>query len=291
MSYEIVPTDAVGDKGKFTDFNDAIGRSASRPANQKSAWFDDIDAAVASGVADIGVHSAKDIPTQIHPATILFPVLQRQDPRDVFVSRHGVAFENLPNGAKIGTGSSRRRAQLKRLRADLTFPDDYKGNVTTRVRFSNMDSHTVAGVVVAAAGLTRLESEIPREVHDNARPFPIHSMVPCANQGIIVIQCRRDDRDLCNAIQERLVSQDTFDVWTAERAALESANADCTKPIGIFAHLEGSSIQVIARALSEDGAKTVEASRSGPCHDAASVGRDVGRRLLEQIQKEKLWEI
>jgi porphobilinogen deaminase len=114
-------------------------------------------------------------------------------------------------------------------------------------------------------------------------------MLPCVNQGILVVQCKKDDHELCELIKERLVCANTFDVWRAERAVLEATNADCKKAIAIFASLDGGQVSLTTRAFSGDGVKMVEVLGRAPRSHVDSMGREVGLRLLDQIQTEKIW--
>ena len=288
FSLEIITTDTSGDRGKSAQFHAVVDVTPSL-TNLKNAWFAEIDQAIANGIGDIGIHSAKDVPPEIHAATRLYPIMERDDPRDVFISRHGVAFRDLPKGACIGTSSTRRRAQLKMLRPDLTFPREYKGNVTTRISYETMDARGVDGVVLAAAGVARLGRLVPARQLAMREYFSVEEMLPCVNQAIIVAQCRRDDAQVCGLIEQRLVHAGTALVWAAERAALEAMNADCANPLAIYATRSGDSLTLLGRAYAMDGSMMVEEIASAPLADAHAMGRMLGTKLLEQIERAALW--
>lgn len=288
FSLQITGTDTSGDKGKSSEYR-AITELKDQPKNEKSKWFAQVDAAIARDLGDIGVHSAKDVPPEIDPHTVLFPILGRDDPRDVFISRHGVSFANLPKGARLGTVSTRRRAQIKRLRPDITFAD-YRGNVPTRVSNQHMDKYGVDGVVLAAAGIDRLGKIIPDSVLERREYFSLDQILPCVNQAIVVAQCRKSDDQVVSLIKERLVQPDTMVTWLAERIALETMNADCSKPLAIHATQEGSLVRLQARAFSDDGSLTVVEDATGPIEDAENLGRSVGARMLKGISSKGLWD-
>lgn len=288
FSLEILTTDTSGDRGKAESFR-AIVDVGPGASNLKNAWFGEIDQALADGIGDIGVHSAKDVPPEINAATMLYPILERDDPRDVFISRRGIRFADLPKGACIGTNSARRRAQLLHLRPDLTFPAEYKGNVTTRISFETMDKRGVDGVVLAAAGVARLGRLVPDAILAAREFFSVEDMLPCVNQAIIVGQCRRGDSFVRRLIEERLVQAETALVWQAERAALEAMNADCAKPLAIHAAREGGRLSLIGRAYAPDGKAMVEERAAASSADADAMGRELGAKLLERIRRTSLW--
>lgn len=288
FSLEIITTDTSGDRGKSAQFHALVDITPSA-TNLKNAWFGEIDEAIANGMGDIGIHSAKDVPPEINAGTRLYPIMERDDPRDVFISRHGIPFRDLPTGACIGTSSTRRRAQLLMLRPDLTFPPEYKGNVTTRIGYETMDRRGVDGVVLAAAGVARLGRLVPQHLLDSREFFAVDDMLPCVNQAIIVAQCRREDEMVCGLIEQRLVLPDTAIVWQAERAALEAMNADCANPLALHATRNGGRLNLLGRAYSLDGRQMVEESASAALADADALGRALGARLLEKIVQKALW--
>lgn len=282
----IVPTDTTGDRGKSSEFRPIVQVQA--PSNAKADWFAEIDEAVAAGIGDIGVHSAKDIPPEIHPATCLFPILERGDPRDVFVSRDGRKLRDLPQGAVIGTNSTRRRSQLARIRPDLQFVA-YSGNVMTRISSETMDSRKVDGILLALTGIQRLGALIPAEIFGRLDILDLDEMTPCVNQAIVAVQCRRDDEQVCDLVRERLVFTATNTVWRAERAVLEAMNADCKKPLAIHATSDSTQVSLVAKAFSPDGTRLLERRLSCGEGEVEGAGRDLGHALKADIAQERIW--
>jgi hydroxymethylbilane synthase len=195
----------------------------------KGMFTKEIEEALADGRVDLAVHSLKDLPTELPEPFALAATPVRVDPRDVFVSTNYANLSSLPEDAKVGTSSQRRRAQLKALRPDLTVVE-FRGNVDTRLR--KLAEGKVAAILLAAAGLDRLgKTDWVRERLD-PREF-----CPAAGQGALGIETRKDDAETIEAIAF-LDHADTRFAVTAERAALAALGGGCQIPIGIHCRPE-----------------------------------------------------
>ncbi|MFJ3437322.1 hydroxymethylbilane synthase [Streptomyces cyaneofuscatus] len=236
------------------------------------------------GEVDFAVHSLKDLPTAQPDDLVLAAVPQREDPRDALVARDGLTFEQLPDGARIGTGSPRRMAQLNAyarshgLRIE-TVP--IRGNVDTRIGF--VRDGELDAVVLAAAGLSRLGRT--GEVTDF---LPVDTILPAPGQGALAIECAATSADLAAALAE-LDDPYTRVAVTAERALLAALEAGCSAPVGALADLlvDGQVVNELRlRGVvgSTDGSSLVQLSTTGPVptshDDAAALGRELAAEML-----------
>ncbi|MFB8105058.1 MULTISPECIES: hydroxymethylbilane synthase [Streptomyces] len=240
--------------------------------------------ALLRGEVDFAVHSLKDLPTSQPDELVLAAVPQREDPRDALVARDGLTFEQLPDGARIGTGSPRRMAQLNAyarshgLRIE-TVP--IRGNVDTRIGF--VRDGELDAVVLAAAGLSRLGRT--GEVTDF---LPVDTVLPAPGQGALAIECAASSADLAAALAE-LDDPYTRAAVTAERALLAALEAGCSAPVGALADLlvDGQVVNELRlRGVvgSTDGSSLVQLSTTGPVptshDDAAALGRELAAEML-----------
>ena len=233
--------------------------------------------ALLRGDVDVAVHSLKDLPTSPAEGIALAAIPTREDPRDALVARDGLTLGELPAGARVGTGSPRRAAQLHALGLGLEIVD-IRGNVDTRIR--KVTDGEYDAVVLARAGLARLgrADEAP-EVLD-----PLQ-MLPAPGQGALAIECRAADTDLVTRLREALDDPHTRAAVEAERALLATLEAGCAAPIGALAEVvegeSGEELWIRAVALSTDGALTMRSSLSGSPAEAAKVGRLLAEELLD----------
>ncbi|MFD0426607.1 hydroxymethylbilane synthase [Streptomyces sp. CS149] len=240
--------------------------------------------ALARGEVDFAVHSLKDLPTSQPDELVLAAVPQREDPRDALVARDGLTFEQLPDGARIGTGSPRRMAQLNAyarshgLRIE-TVP--IRGNVDTRIGF--VRDGELDAVVLAAAGLSRLGRT--GEVTDF---LPVDTVLPAPGQGALAIECAASSADLAAALAE-LDDPYTRVAVTAERALLAALEAGCSAPVGALADVlvDGhvvNELRLRGVVGSTDGSSLVQLSTTGPVptshDDAAALGRELASEML-----------
>ncbi|MCX4676366.1 hydroxymethylbilane synthase [Streptomyces sp. NBC_01433] len=240
--------------------------------------------ALLRGEVDFAVHSLKDLPTAQPEGLVLAAVPLREDPRDVLVARDGLTFAQLPSGARVGTGSPRRMAQLNAYARthgiDIeTVP--IRGNVDTRIGF--VRSGELDAVVLAAAGLSRLGRT------DEVTDFlSVDIMLPAPGQGALAIECAATSADLAAALAE-LDDPYTRAAVTAERALLAALEAGCSAPVGALADLlvDGQSVNELRlRGVvgSTDGSTLVQLSTTGPVptshDDAAALGRELASEML-----------
>lgn len=225
---------------------------------------------------DFAVHSLKDLPTADEPGLSVVATPVREDVRDVLVARDGLTLGELPVGARIGTGSPRRVAQLHALGLGLEMVS-IRGNLETRLAL--VDSGAVDGVVLARAGLSRLGlADRATEVLE-----PI-VMLPAAGQGALAVECRTDDAAMV-ALLSVLNDPDTSACVRAERTLLRDLEAGCTAPVGVLAEVvEGmEALELSLRAFvgSRDGSLELRRSVTGPAHDPEEAGHRLARLLLE----------
>jgi len=232
-------------------------------------------AALLDGRIDVAVHSFKDLPTLPADGVAIAAVPLREDPRDALVARDSLTLAELPAGARIGTGSPRRAAQLRALGLGLDIVD-LRGNVDTRLR--TVASGELDAVVLALAGLRRLgRADEATEILD-----PIQ-LLPAPAQGALAIECRADDE----AAQQSLSGLDDEDsrrAVTAERALLRALEAGCSSPIGALAVVAegdvGTELFIRGSVTAIDGSAAVRLSATGPATDAEDVGRRLAADLL-----------
>ncbi len=238
----------------------------------KGLFVKELEQAMLEGAADIAVHSMKDVPVELPEGLHIAVVLEREDPRDCLVSvRHG-ALQSLPDAACVGTSSLRRRSQLVGIRPDLRL-DDLRGNVNTRL--DKLERGEFDAIVLAAAGLRRLGY-----AERITACFEVHEMLPAIGQGIIGIECRRDD----NWVQGLLAPLDdahSRDALAAERALNATLQGGCQVPIAGHARIEGDLLTLEGLVASLDGREQVRATRQGPRRDAAALGSALGQHLLD----------
>jgi hydroxymethylbilane synthase len=229
-----------------------------------------------SGKVDLGVHSLKDLPTEPIEELKLAAVPPRESPADVLVSSVATSLECLPNGARVGTGSLRRQAQLRHFRPDLRL-QDIRGNVDTRLR--KLDDGEFDAIVLAEAGLRRLG------LADRiAQVLPFDVMLPAVGQGALAIECRSDDTatNTTVAVLEDLMTQAAV---FAERALLARLRGGCMAPVGALGRVERDVLHLSAVVLSADGARRLAArdmAQGVAVVDAEELGIRVADALLSQ---------
>lgn len=220
---------------------------------------------------DVAVHSLKDLPAGEIPGITLACVPVRQDPRDALVARDGLTLEALPAGARVGTGSPRRAAQLRRARPDLRI-EPLRGNVDTRI--AHVTEGRLDAIVLAAAGLARLERDVVTELLDP------EVCLPAAGQGALGIVARDGDADAAESLA-RLRDVGVSACVAAERSALRTLGAGCHAPVGALAQIVDGRVRLTTRVLSTDGETAVERSGEGGLAEASDVGRRVAEALIE----------
>ena len=231
--------------------------------------------ALLRGDADIAVHSIKDLPTAPAAGLVVAAIPPRQDPHDVLVARDGLTLATLPQGARVGTGSPRRAAQLLAARPDLDVVA-IRGNVDTRLRW--VTDGKADAVVLARAGLARLDRlDAVTEV------LAPEQMLPAPGQGALAVECRDDDVVALEALA-RLDDSLTRAAVTAERSLLATLEAGCSAPVGALATVseEGGEqlVHLTGTVVALDGSRQVRQSVSGTAGDAVEVGRTLALALL-----------
>ena len=234
----------------------------------KGLFAKEIEAALAEGRIDAAVHSVKDLETVLPEGFVLAAMLEREDPRDGLAGGARTLADLAP-GARVGTASLRRQAQMLARRPDLV-PALIRGNVGTRlerVRAGEFDA-----TFLAMAGLARLG------MAERAVPLAPEDMLPAAGQGAVGVECRAGDA----ALRERLAAIDhgpTSRCVTAERALLAALDGSCRTPIAAHARLQDGGLVLRGRLLTPDGAEMREVCRSGPAGEAAAIGLEAGEAL------------
>jgi hydroxymethylbilane synthase len=239
-------------------------------AGGKGLFTKEIDEALLANRIDLAVHSLKDVPTWLPDGIVLAAILEREDPRDAFISRKAPRLFELPAGARVGTASLRRQAQILNRRPDLKVTL-LRGNVQTRLR--RLDEGSVDATLLALAGLKRLgRADVATAILET------DEILPAPGQGAIAVACRADDA----ALRERLGALDhaaSRHAVTAERALLEVLDGSCRTPIAALARVEGRCLALKGLIAKPDGSRVVAGARDGAASDAARLGRDLGAYL------------
>ncbi len=249
-----VPLAKIGDKGLFTK---------------------ELDEALLRGEADLAVHSLKDVPTRLPAGLEIVAVTAREDPRDVLIrgDRGAGGLADLPSGARVGTSSLRRRAQLRALRPELEVLD-LRGNLNTRL--AKLDGGEYDAVVLAAAGVLRLGWGERVSAYLDAGGW-----LPAVGQGALAVVARTDDP----AVRERLRplhDPDAADATAAERAFLHALEGGCQIPIGALGVVSGGTVTLRGLVAALEGDPVLRGEAAGPRDDPAAVGRRLAADLLER---------
>lgn len=249
-----VPLAKIGDKGLFTK---------------------ELDAALLSGAADLAVHSLKDVPTRLPDGLALAAVTRREDPRDVVIlppGRRGGLYY-LKSGARVGTSSLRRRAQLRALRPDLDIAD-LRGNLNTRL--AKLDAGAYDAIVLAAAGVLRLGWAERIGQHLDAPAW-----LPAVGQGALAVVARADRPDVLERLR-RVHDAATAACTAAERALLRALEGGCQVPIGALATLDGNAVVLHGLVAELEGRRILRVQEVGGMDDAELVGRRAAEALRQK---------
>jgi hydroxymethylbilane synthase len=242
----------------------------------KGVFTKELEDALLDGRIDIAVHSLKDVPTIIPDALVIAAICKREDPRDALVLRRTAlsakpSINGLPKGAIIGTSSPRRLAQLKHLRPDLVFKD-LRGNVDTRL--SKLDEGHYDGLILACAGLRRLE----RDDRISA-PLSTTEMLPAVGQGAIAIEARSEDAETIATVG-KLDHKFTRLACTAERAFLLTLGGGCLLPIAAYGVVRDKRLRLHGLVAEASGKRILRDSTSGSLDDALQLGSQLAEKLL-----------
>ena len=248
----------------------------------KGLFVKEIEEALLSGVIDLAVHSMKDVPTELPDRLAIVAITRREDPRDAFLSVKYRKFEELPQGAKLGTSSLRRQTQLLGLRPDLSV-ETLRGNLDTRIR--KMEEGRYDAIILAAAGLRRLgwEAKITEYISEEMS-------LPAIGQGALGIEIRVDDRDTREAVSF-LNDRDTAFAVRAERGFLKRLEGGCQVPIASYGRTEGDGIFLEGMVGRPDGSEIIRGNARGSTSDPEALGAGLAEQLLARGAKEILDEV
>ena len=248
------PLDKIGEKGLFTK---------------------EIEDKLLSGEIDLAVHSMKDMPSQLPNGLKFSYVPQREDARDALILKQEYkSLEDLPYGAKIGTGSKRRKYQLLKHRPDLQI-EPIRGNVDTRIR--KMQEEGLDGIVLAAAGLHRMGLNEVISCY-----LPVDIMIPSPSQGALALEVREDDIET-ESLLKPMHDQITEIQIKAERAFLNTINGGCHMPVGAYCIPCGEQITLHALFGDEEGKQLIFMSMEGEASDAEKVGCELANKMLKEV--------
>lgn len=248
----------------------------------KGIFVKEIEDELLAGTIDLAVHSMKDLPSELAPGLKLGAAAKRKDPRDALISKSGTGLMALKKGARVGTTSLRRAAQLLRLRPDLRI-EGLRGNLDTRIRKLNEGLYDA--IVVARAGLQRLDIRGAR-----FSVIPVGMMLPACGQGVLAIEIRENDR-LTARFCGRLNDPRALACVGAEREFLRAAGGGCRLPVAVHARLRGGKLALSALIISKDGARSAAVSGSSTVAGAAALARALARSALDSGGRDILAEI
>lgn len=258
---EIVPMSTTGDEMKERRLSEIGG---------KGLFTKEIEEALTEKRIDLAVHSMKDMPTQLPPGLIIDCVLEREDPRDAFISPVARSIDMLPEGAKFGTSSLRRAAQILARRPDLEIVP-FRGNVATRLK--KLEDGVASATLLAMAGLNRLAlSDVATD------PLSPNIMLPAVAQGIVGIERRVDDEEIA-ALLAPIHHVETAIVMAAERAFLAALDGSCRTPLAGYATFEKGQLKFQGQILTPDGKQVYSTAREGSAALAAALGSDAASEL------------
>ena len=263
----------VVEKRLMTTKGDKILNAPLAKIGGKGLFTKELETAMLEGEIDIAVHSLKDMPVVVPEGLVITAITQRADPGDAFVSSKYESFQQLPAGAKVGTSSLRRKAQLLHARPDLQI-EDLRGNVNTRLR--KMEEENFDGIILACAGLKRLGfGDKIRQV------LPQTMCLPAVGQGALAIECRQADKET-RELLEFLNDRCTRLCTEAERGFLATVEGGCQVPVGVHAVSAEAGIRVEAVIASLDGRTLLRDALEAEVKDAQEA-RAVGVSLAEKL--------
>ena len=239
----------------------------------KGLFVKELEAALMDGRADLAVHSMKDVPMALPEGLSLAVICEREDPLDAFVSNHYASFADLPQGAKVGTSSLRRKCQILKARPDLEIID-LRGNVGTRL--SKLDDGKYDAIILASAGLKRLG--LAERIRHTIQPAV---SLPAVGQGALGLECRSQDQAVLDLILP-LMHAETNMCVRAERAFNAYLEGGCQVPIAGYATLQNGQLQIEGRVGSVDGQTILKAVQYGAPEQAEMLGEELAKALLAQ---------
>jgi hydroxymethylbilane synthase len=261
LSYRVVTLITEGDTNLAQSLPEIGG---------KGVFTSELEAALRSAEIDLAVHSLKDLPVDNSASLTIGAVGLRADARDVLISASGQTLANLPVGARVGTSSLRRQAQLLSARPDLTILP-LRGNVDTRIRKTFEGAYDA--IILAAAGVERLE--LGKYISEY---LPLQVMLPAPGQAALAVQCRADDADLLKMLTA-VHHVATYQAVTGERAFLSALGAGCSAPVAAFAHIENDKLEINGLVASPNGQQIVRVHARG--QDPLILGRQLAQQALK----------
>ena len=260
----------------FNTKGDKILEKSLAEIGGKGLFTAELEQAMHEGAIDIAVHSLKDMPTELPEGLILGAITKRETPFDALVSPKYKTLDQLPQGAKVGTSSLRRQAQLLHARPDLDI-HVLRGNVQTRL--NKLETENFDAIVLAQAGLKRLElSDCITQV------FQPEQMLPAVGQGALAIECRQDDQEILDMLSH-LNDPDTRYAVEAERSFLRSLNGGCQVPMGVYGTVQGDRLHVRDLIASLDGSEMYQGQLEGPVEEAETMGLTLAQNLYQEGAK------
>ena len=255
----------------MTTQGDRFLQASLASAGGKGLFVKELEQCLLENNADIAVHSMKDVPFELPDSLEINTILEREDPRDAFVSNTYSSLSDLPANATVGTSSTRRECQLKALRNDLDI-QPLRGNVNTRL--SKLDNGQYDAIILASAGLKRLGFS-----NRISSVIEIETSLPAIGQGAIGIECRQDD-DATKSLLRPLHHEVTAQSVSAERAISTALSANCHLPIAAHAHQNDESIELAALVGLPDGSKMIRSKATGSLENISNVTGVVIEELI-----------
>jgi hydroxymethylbilane synthase len=237
----------------------------------KGLFIKELEVAIAEGRADLAVHSMKDVPAELPPGFVIGAVLARADARDALLATRHASLAALPAGARIGTSSLRRQAQILAIRPDLKM-EPLRGNVGTRIE--RLDAGELDAIVLACAGLVRLGLQSRITAH-----LDLTACLPAVGQGIIGVECRADNADAL-ALIAALEHAATRSALSAERSFSGKLGGSCQSPIAAHARIADGTLSLHGLVAEPDGTRLLRDNLEGPSADAVALGEALAQRLL-----------
>jgi hydroxymethylbilane synthase len=245
----------------------------------QGVFVKEIEEALLAGTIDLAVHSMKDVPGETPEDLTFAAILPREDVRDILVSRGNIKLEFMPRGAKIGTGSLRRGAQIQAMLPDVMIVP-LRGNIDTRLK--KIETENLTGIILAAAGMKRLGY-----VEKIAQYLPVELMLPAVGQGALGLQIRKADSDLARVLA-KLNHAPTAAAVTAERSYLRALGGGCRLPIAAYGKLEGKELSLEGLVASPNGASAVRDKVRGAVTEAEELGKKLADMIMEKGGKKLL---
>lgn len=239
----------------------------------KGLFVKELETALLDGRADLAVHSLKDVPVELTTPFMLSTIMQRDDPRDAFVSNTYKTLDEMPEGSIVGTSSLRREAQLRKLYPELIVKP-LRGNLDTRLKKLNLGEYDA--IILAAVGLKRLDLE-----HRICSYLTVEDSLPSAGQGALGIEILEARPELRRWLQPLECATSTA-CSVAERAVSKMLGGSCQVPLAAYAQVDGDTITVRALVAEPDGSQILRAQASGPVGDALEIGQRAAAELLDQ---------